>query len=152
MKYTVRFAHLKNKSKLKIGERVRFGDKIGTMGSSGQSTAAHLHLDCARGEQKELFHLFDYDQKIIPAPKQLLYFIDNDLFKVQPVITTPYADHEYFKTRKKVHHGFDVVPWDRKATEDHFDIYWNRSKEGTVLLNGYDPAGYGNYIYIMFEV
>ena len=109
MKYTVRFAHMKEAPKWKRGDVIKPGDIIGTMGTSGQSTAAHLHIDCAQGEQTRLYQLVDYDVSINPAPRQFLYFIDKDLFGVEPV-TTPYAELEYFIKRGKVHHGFDVVP------------------------------------------
>ena len=151
MKYTVRFAHLEKKPKWKKGQTINRGDVVGRMGSTGQSTANHLHLDCAQGEQTRLFHLSDYDTVVNPAPRQLLYFIDDELFGVQSVVTTPYAEVEYFQKRGKVHHGLDIVPWNRKATDENFDIHWNRSKPGTVTLVGYDPKGYGHYIYVTFD-
>lgn len=152
MKYTVRFAHLDKLPTWKRGDKIKPGDVIGIMGSSGQSTAAHLHIDCAQGEQTRLYHLADYNTVINPSPWQLLLFIDKDLFGVDPIVTTGYADLAYFMERKKAHHGFDVVPWDRRSTNAHFAIHWNRSMVGTVSLVGYDQAGYGNHIYITFEV
>ena len=41
--FTVRFAHLKTKPPLRLGQVIRRGDLIGTMGNTGASTAAHLH-------------------------------------------------------------------------------------------------------------
>lgn len=151
MVYTVRFAHLANAPKWKPGDTIKRGDIVGTMGTSGQSTAFHLHIDCAHEKQTKLFRLVDYDVSIKPAPRQLLYFIDNDLFGVEPVITTPYAELEYFTTRGKVHHGFDVVPIDRKTTKKHFDIHWNRSAVGTVVAVFDEPKSYGHCIYVTFE-
>ena len=160
MKYTVRFAHMKEAPKLKRGDVIKPGDVIGTMGTSGQSTAAHLHIDCAQGEQTRLYQLVDYDVSINPAPRQLLYFIDKDLFGVEPVVTTPYAELEYFIKRGKVHHGFDVVPFDRKhwekgkqiGTEDHYAIHWNRSCTGIVSAVLDEPRSYGHCLYVTFEV
>jgi hypothetical protein len=151
MKYTVRFAHLEKEPEHKIGDRIRRGETIGIMGSSGQSTAIHLHIDCALGEQRRSYQLYDMDTIIRPSPKQLLYFIDKDLFGVEPVITTPYAELEYFQQRAKVHHGFDVVPENRKTSKDNYKIKWNRSSIGTVSLVVDDPKGYGHCIYIIFE-
>lgn len=152
MKYTVRFAHLDKKPDYKISDTIKTGDIIGTMGTSGQSTATHLHIDCVRGEQKKPYQLYEMDDgDLIPAPKQLLFFIDKDLFGVEPVVTTPYAEVEYFKYRAKVHHGLDIVPINRKTTRENYKIRWNRSAVGTVSLIVDDPKGYGNCIYITFE-
>jgi hypothetical protein len=152
MKYTVRFAHMKETPKWKRGDVIKTGDVIGTMGSSGQSTAAHLHIDCAQGEQARLYQLVDYDVSINPAPRQLLHFIDDDLFGVAPVITTGYADYEYWASRGKVHHGFDVVPVDRRATQKHFDIHWNRSVNGIVSAVLDEPKSYGHCLYVTFDI
>ena len=151
MKYTVRFAHMKEAPKWKRGDTIKPGDVIGIMGTSGQSTAAHLHIDCAQGEHTRLYQLADYDGAVNPAPRQLLYFIDRDLFGVDPVVTTGYADLEYFVTRKKVHHGFDVVPCDRKTSIAHFAIHWNRSCTGIVSAVLDEPGSYGHCLYVTFE-
>lgn len=152
MRYTVRFAHMKEAPKWKRGDVIKPGDVIGTMGTSGQSTAAHLHIDCAQGEQTRLFQLVDYDVSINPAPRQLLHFIDKDLFGIAPVITTGYADHEYWTSRGKVHHGFDVVPIDRRTTQAHYNIHWNRSVNGIVSAVLDEPRSYGHCLYVTFEV
>jgi hypothetical protein len=138
----------------KVGDTIKRGDTIGIMGTSGQSTALHVHIDCAIGEQKKPYQLFEMDDggKILPAPRQLLLFIDKELFGVEPLITTPYAEFAYFMERGKVHHGFDVVPIDRKVSKDHYAIKWNRSMPGKVSLVGDDPKGYGHCIYITYEV
>jgi len=152
MKYTVRFAHLEKPPELKVGDRVKNGDIIGVMGTSGQSTATHLHIDCVRGSHNKKYQLYEMDDgDLIPAPKQLLYFIDRDLFGIDPFITTPYAELDYFKSRAKVHHGFDVVPVNRKTTRENYRIRWNRSMVGNVSLVVDDPSGYGHCIYITFE-
>jgi len=152
MKHTVRFAHLEKKPEWKIGDVIKSGNVIGKMGTSGQSTATHLHIDCVRGEKNKPYQLFEMDDDfLIPAPKQLLYFIDKDLFGVEPIITTGYADPEYFFQRKKVHHGFDVVPMNRKTTRENYKIHWNRTSPGTVTLIMDDPKGYGHCLYISFE-
>lgn len=152
MKYTVRYAHLNAEPTWKRGETILRGQTVGIMGTSGQSTATHLHIDCAQGEQTRLYQLADYDGAINPAARQLLLFIDRELFGASPVITTQYADIEYFTERGKVHHGFDVVPDDRKISRAHYSIKWNRSIPGKVSMVGYDAKGYGHFIYITFEV
>ena len=39
------FAHMKSKSTLKVGDRVKRGDFVGKIGSTGRSTGPHLHYE-----------------------------------------------------------------------------------------------------------
>lgn len=152
MKYTVRFAHLENAPTWKVGDHIKYGDIIGKMGTSGQSTARHLHIDCVEGHQVGRYQLKDIeDDSPKSSPRQLNYFIDADLFKQPIVITTHYADAEYQQMFKKVHYGYDVVPGNRHNNDASLLIYWNRSAAGTVLRVDYDEKGYGNCIYIGFD-
>lgn len=149
MTYTVRYAHLKKKPGYVVGDKIKTGNFIALMGSSGQSTAAHLHIDCVEGKHERNWKLRDTEAgNPKSSPRQLNFFIDHGLFKTDIAITTYYADPEYQIERGKVHHGYDVVPEDRNPA--HFGIWWNRSKTGEVSGVGEDPA-YGNYILISFE-
>jgi murein DD-endopeptidase MepM/ murein hydrolase activator NlpD len=151
LKYTVRYAHLEPKAIWKPGDLIIRGRKIGTMGNSGKSTAPHLHIDCVEGEQPTNWRLAHMeDSHVLPSPRQLNWFIDNELFGVYPHITSYYNDPRYFHNFGKVHLAYDIVPIDRHDTKAHWDIYWNRSMGGKVLDVGYDN-GYGNYILITFE-
>lgn len=154
MKYTVRFAHLAQIPSLSIGAIVNTGDVLGKMGASGQSTAKHLHIDCVEGFQTNRYTLADIELSTPHAanPRQLNHFIDNDLFQDKIVITTTYADPAYQRTYGKVHFGYDVVPEDRFNPDAPLLIYWNRSFTGVVLKVDYDPLGYGNCLYVGFEV
>jgi len=126
-------------------------DTIGMMGNTGQSTANHLHIDCVEGYVSEIYHQYQiYNKQLTPSPEQLLFFIDEELFGIEPIITTGYADVDYFHKRKKVHYGYDVVPTDRFKTKEHFGIIWNRSKEGILLSSGYNDD-YGYYMNIGFR-
>ena len=151
---TARYAHLDSLPRWKIGETIHEHNVIGRMGSSGQSTAAHLHFDLTRGENDGLYSLHDIEnEKPQSAPlRQYLYFLDDEMFIVPLVVTTAYAELEYYKLTRKVHHGFDLVPEDRRTTKDHFDIHWNRSMKGRVVRVANDPYGYGYHICISFEV
>lgn len=152
MIYTVRYAHLKEAPKLRIGDMVKSGDVIGIMGSSGQSTATHLHIDCVEGLCAYNYTLEAIEGHIpISAPRQLNHFIDRDLFDTDILITTPYACPEYMKLTGKVHSAYDVVPADRHITEAHYVIKWGRSMTGKVIRVAYDPLGYGHNIQIAFD-
>jgi murein DD-endopeptidase MepM/ murein hydrolase activator NlpD len=151
---TARYAHLDSLPRWKVGEEINENTIIGRMGNSGQSTAAHLHLDLTRGENAGMYSLHDIEaEKPAAAPvKQLLYFLDDDMFSVPLVVTTAYAELDYYLQTRKVHHGFDLVPVDRRVTKDHYDIHWNRSMPGRVIRVANDPYGYGYHICIAFEV
>ena len=153
MKYSARFGHLSEIPDYMIGEQIRQGFNIGTMGSSGQSRHNHLHIDVIEGFVYGIIRLSDIGDKkaYVPSEKQLNYFIDKDLFKIEPCVTTPYLDPDYKDFFGKDHPAIDVVPIDRHLTKLHFPIYWNRSKVGHVLAVGNDPRGYGNYIIIGYE-
>lgn len=57
-------AHMKSKSALKVGAGVKAGDAVGTMGSTGNSTGAHLHIEVQNaktwGYNKNLLKPSDY--------------------------------------------------------------------------------------------
>lgn len=153
MKFTVRFAHLASRPMLTVGDKVVRGDIVGKMGNSGQSTGAHLHIDVVRGWQNHRYTLEDMDTGIVsPCARELLWFIDDELFNHPYVITTNYADRDYFYHYKKVHHAFDIVPEDRHETQAHYYIHWNRSHPGHVMMVDYDERGYGHYILVGYEV
>lgn len=150
MTYTVRFCHLAHRPDHKIGDVLQLGDVVGKMGNTGQSFGAHLHIDCVEGEANWLYKLHNMETgNPKPAPKQLNYFIDNELFDTTIKITTYYCDPEYFTRYEKMHFGYDVIPKNRN--EDFFEIMWNRSMPGTVISTGYAAESYGHYIYIKFE-
>lgn len=159
MIYTVRFAHLETKPRLKVGDTVLRGDPIGRMGSTGQSTAAHVHMDVVEGSRVDIYRLEDIDRMDpVPAPiRQANYFlsVDNEkgyeLFGVRPVVTTPIGELEYFEQRGKIHYHYDIVPEDRKVSDAHYTLHWPRSMPGTVSAVHYDSNGYGHVIYIRYE-
>ena len=147
MKYTVRYAHLAERSKLSVGDKINNGDKIGICGNTGASDGRHLHIDCVEGIVSIPWRLSDTERGLPKScPRQLNYFIDNFLFMSYIEITTPYCDPDYMVHYGKLHHGYDVVPKDRKS----YGIHWNRSKEGEIVAIGEDD-GYGNFIHVAFE-
>jgi hypothetical protein len=161
MKYTVRFAHLKHKSCLRPGDTVRRGDVIGIMGNTGSSTGAHLHMDNAQGEHRELWKLSEVDPMckdtfmVWPHLEQINYHVDNELWGFDNdskekyyTITTYYGDPRYLQRFKKWHCGYDIVVID-DANND--EVYWNRSADGVVTYSGFDD-GYGYAVMIAYEV
>jgi hypothetical protein len=122
------------------------------MGSSGQSTAAHLHIDCVEGHQVVPYKLRDLTSGTIkPSKKQLDFFIDKELFGVDVIITTGYNDPDYRELFGKEHPAYDVVPSNRMITRDNFAIKWNRSKQGEVTNVIDDPRGYGFCLMVAYD-
>lgn len=152
--YTVRFAHLEEIPIPEVRDIIFRGDKVGKMGNTGQSTANHLHIDVIATLQNKIIRLseigYEKEKTYLPNIEQLNYFIDDELFGIKPIITTYFYDPAYKIKYKKDHPGYDIIPIDRHDTDEHFNIYWNRSKTGVILAKGFD-AGYGNYILIGFE-
>ena len=46
---TVLYAHMKDKPSLKVGAKIKAGQKLGTMGNTGNSYGAHLHIEIQSG-------------------------------------------------------------------------------------------------------
>jgi len=151
MTYTVRYAHLATLPPVIMGGNVNRGQCIGRMGSTGKSTGPHVHIDCVHGRISAVYRQSDMTNLILLAAlDQLVYFIDDEMFKCPLSITSGVADIDYFIDHKKVHMGFDVVPANRHTKDENFNIFWNRSKPGEVIAMGYDD-GYGNYCNIAFD-
>lgn len=156
MIYTARFCHLETIPPFYIGVKIPYNTKIGRMGNTGSSTAAHLHLGCVDGVHPSPWRLSEMDplrkkkKKVWPNSRQLSYFADEELFNTEIAITSFFLDPEYKDKDGKmiIHPALDVVPKNRKP--EYFDIYWNRSWGGKVIGKGFDN-GYGNYIHIAFE-
>lgn len=144
MIYTVRFAHLATAPLWKVGDIIKRGDVIGVMGKTGKCYGAHLHFDAVNGRIARRYTLADMENgNPSPCPKQLNYFIDEELFGGDFKITTPYADYDYQNTEKKLHLAYDIIP-----IGSDWRIRWNRKNDGEVIFVDYDPVGYGHFIHI----
>lgn len=151
--YTVRFAHLEEIPIPLTGDVIFRGDKVGRMGNTGKSTAAHLHIDVIEGLIDHIVRLkdigYETENEYMPNIVQLNHFLDSELFGIKPIITTYFYDPDYKVKYGKNHPCYDIIPSDYKI-KDHYNIYWNRSKTGIILSKGFDN-GYGNYMLIGFE-
>lgn len=66
------YGHLKDKGKVKVGQKVKMGQQIGNMGKSGVAKGEHLHLTMYIGKYSKkvnpLFYLCLYkDQEVSPG-------------------------------------------------------------------------------------
>ncbi len=61
---TVLYAHMRDKPTLKVGAKIKAGQKLGTMGNTGNSYGAHLHIEmqdsAAWGYGKSLLNPNDF--------------------------------------------------------------------------------------------
>lgn len=145
--YTVRFAHLRYPVTYQENEVILRGNVVGVMGSTGQSTGDHLHIDVVRGRVPHMYRLLDIDcGRLEPDFRQLAFFIDEELGGPFRVTTHPY-DYRYKMSggKWKAHPGYDLV-----FETDPPKIYWNRSMPGEILKRGFDQ-GYGNFVQIGFQ-
>ncbi len=153
-----RYAHLASTHPLpKEGSILHHGDPIGFMGSTGQSSADHLHFDLIPGDfPGRTYRLWEIPRLIqnhLPfIMEQYHWFIDSEMFGVEPEITTSFCDPHYIiKKKYKCHPGFDLVPFDRKETKDHYTVMWNRRTSGKVVWSGIDSA-YGHNCVVQYKV
>ena len=148
--YTVKYGHLDKMPYVQPGNKVNQGSLIGKMGNTGKSYGAHLHIDLIEGHRHTLWRLADIHPSREHA-EQTGYFIDKFLFNTDVLITSYYCDPRYMREHDGtfvLHPAYDVVP--KNKDEAFYNIYWNRSKEGTVVKTGKD-AGYGYYCLITYN-
>jgi hypothetical protein len=153
MKYTIRFCHLETIPGHKVGDIITYSEKVARMGSTGKSTAPHLHMDCVEGYHSTPWRLSDMEHwRQSPSPRQLARFVCDGLFDTKIHVTSWYCDPYYFDRNGNLilHMAYDVVPEDRHETNNHFWIKWPINNQGIMLSLGND-IGYGNYLHVGFE-
>ena len=162
MLYQARYTHLEYLPDFQKNEIVKRFDKIGRMGSTGKSTANHVHFDLIQSKHldklellnRSVYRLADIQGMILSLPllmNQYYLFLDHEIFNYPLHITSYFGDPGYINRGAfEFHPAYDFVPEDRHNSNKHFDVYWNRSKDGIVTNIGNDAA-YGNFICICFE-
>lgn len=150
MIYSVLYGHL-NKSYVKVGDKLVYGNKIGEMGNTGQvspmptpekpNAGTHTHLAVVEGKKTGTWTLASMKSSEKPSQQQCLYFIEDDIFSTfdKTEITAGWLSYTN-------HYAYDIIPKNRK----HYDLYWNRSFTGTVSAVGKN-AGYGNYVIVQYD-
>lgn len=73
-----RYMHLKNKSWVKVGQRVGKGEHIGTMGDTGNARGNHLHFDLTKNGSRvnPIDYLYVYSGQVVSdACKNIVRYI-----------------------------------------------------------------------------
>lgn len=92
-----RYLHLKDKSKYKVGDKIKLGEIIGNMGKTGKATGTHLHFEywiCPKNYKYGFSGIYKY--AVNPLDYCYLYegmrISKDDVNKVKKVPTTNELD------------------------------------------------------------
>ncbi|MCK9198878.1 MAG: peptidoglycan DD-metalloendopeptidase family protein, partial [Bacilli bacterium] len=94
------YAHMRNKSPLKVGTKVHPGTIIGAVGTTGNSTGNHLHyqVNTKYGTVNPETYLNNYrgagSKLINPIPDS----VNKDLSKIEPIDLSSYRDNKLVKS------------------------------------------------------
>ena len=138
------YAHLKDGSiVVKVGQKVKQGQKIGTMGSTGSSTAPHLHFEIHNGKwatgQPNAINGMDYislddwkntnkdsEELTMSQYTELKKIIENQNAKIKEL-------------ENKLSNKMDILS-EREVDKSHKEAWEWSKKEG--ILNGKSPQDY----------
>lgn len=96
---SILIAHMKEKSLLKVGAKIKAGDAVGTMGSTGNSSAPHLHIEIVNAKT------WAYNTKLL-NPNDYIDWSDIKLAGTATSVPTP---SESYRT---------AVAWKNGSTEE----------------------------------
>lgn len=83
---SILMAHMKSLSPLKVGAKIKRGDDVGTMGSTGNSTGAHLHIEVQNSKT------WAYNRNLL-APNDYIDWGDTASTSASTSTTTQQATH-----------------------------------------------------------
>lgn len=149
--YSTLYAHMSSVN-VKAGQLVKYGDRIGIMGTTGFSSGPHLHIGTVTGDYMNLWRLGDMNSGRVKANKTESAFFTqgDDLFTSQDgtkrgtIIQTDWLSSYYYSKYGVNHPAYDLISTGGGALPY---ILWNRSHVGKVVKVAWDGA-YGNYAII----
>lgn len=146
--YTV-YMHLKNNSIcVNVGDKVRKGQKIGVIGTTGQSTGIHLHFQIDKGSSNTSINPYDYLFKNKIFIDNLSNYSDEELVKM--VWLGKFGNGEerklklgnrYDQVQKIINNNVDKLKNIDKIVEEVIAGKWGNYPERKIKL---ENAGY-NY-------
>lgn len=150
---TILMAHMATKSNLNVGAKVEPGDKIGTMGNTGNSFGAHLHIEVENSP------VWTYNYKLL-KPSNYIDFgnyeiqklqkaVDEDLEKIKVKIGSKTFDGiltadgvSYVPVRKLGEIVDSTIVWEAKSkTAKVNPTVIKAQKGGKTLADGYLIGG-----------
>lgn len=156
---SVIFAHA-NRTYVKVGDQVKFGDKIYQLGNTGFSTGPHAHIAAVKGKHTKPWYRDDYlSDRAIPLEKETNSFEHPKMFMRNGNHEQPYVNHDFWEERSysfgtSPHYAIDVVT-DLSYKGYYPDGLWTKDVIGTVLAVGDDSkvtkSGYGKYVIVGYE-
>ena len=118
------------------GDIVNQGAVIGTVGSTGFSSGAHLHFEVRNGRSAVNPLELSFAQHLAPKSADYIFPLSQD--SVYAISETTYAEGGYYD-----HTGVDIAA--KKGTPVH------AAQSGTVVLSENYYGGYGNCVMILHD-
>ena len=124
------YYHMRDKSTLKKGAKVNKGDVIGYMGSTGNSTGAHLH-----------FGIKDCGKWVDPQP-----YLDKDYIKPAPAVSLKVGDKVKLSANATYYNGKNIPGWVKKATLYVREVKGDRVVISTLKIGAITGAVHSKYL------
>ena len=129
------------------GDVLKYGDEVAIYGSTGFSTAPHLHISVVDGHHED-FTMLGIEQSQFKSNEQVLYRLtSNTLMNGAYRVTTRYLEQGYkekFGGGLYEHWGLDLVSLLNTRV-----IRWSAHNTGKVVKRSYNTIA-GNFMVIQF--